>query len=148
MRQVSRSALVPYSAAQMYALVKNVEEYPSFLPWCDDAEVHIRQPEFIEASLELHRRGISKRFRTRNALLENVSLGIELVGGPFRHLSGGWSFEQLGDSGSKVSLELEFEFENRATDLIFGRFFENTCNSLVDSFTQRAAKMYASVNRP
>lgn len=148
MRQVSRSALVPYSAAQMYALVKNVEEYPSFLPWCNDAEVHIRQPEFIEASLELHRRGISKRFRTRNALRENVSLGIELVGGPFRHLSGGWSFEQLGDTGSKVSLELEFEFENRATDLIFGRFFENTCNSLVDSFTQRAARMYESVNRP
>jgi ribosome-associated toxin RatA of RatAB toxin-antitoxin module len=145
MRQVSRSALVPYTAAQMYALVKDVEAYPSFLPWCNDTEVHVRQPEFIEASLELHRRGISKRFRTRNALHENVSLGIELVGGPFRHLSGGWSFQQLGDAGSKVSLELEFEFENRATDIIFGRFFENTCNSLVDSFTERAAKMYAGL---
>lgn len=142
MRKVSRSALVPYTAAQMYALVKDVEAYPSFLPWCNDAQVHVRQPDFIEASLELHRRGISKRFRTRNALQENVSLGIELLGGPFRHLSGGWQFQQLGDAGSKVSLELEFEFENRATDLIFGRFFESTCNSLVDSFTNRAAHMY------
>jgi len=142
MRKVSRSALVPYTAAQMYALVKDVEAYPSFLPWCNDAQVHVRQPDFIEASLELHRRGISKRFRTRNALQENVSLGIELLGGPFRHLSGGWQFQQLGDAGSKVSLELEFEFESRATDLIFGRFFESTCNSLVDSFTNRAAHMY------
>jgi ribosome-associated toxin RatA of RatAB toxin-antitoxin module len=142
MRKVSRSALVPYTAAQMYALVKDVEAYPSFLPWCNDAQVHVQQPDFIEASLELHRRGISKRFRTRNALQENVSLGIELLGGPFRHLSGGWQFQQLGDAGSKVSLELEFEFESRATDLIFGRFFESTCNSLVDSFTNRAAHMY------
>ncbi|MGB5625506.1 MAG: type II toxin-antitoxin system RatA family toxin [Woeseiaceae bacterium] len=142
MRKVSRSALVPYTAAQMYALVKDVEAYPSFLPWCNDAEVHVRKPDFIEASLELHRRGISKRFRTRNALQENVSLGIELLGGPFRRLSGGWQFQQLGDAGSKVSLELEFEFESRATDLIFGRFFESTCNSLVDSFTDRAAQMY------
>ena len=142
MRKVSRSALVPYSAAQMYELVKDVEEYPSFLPWCNDAEVHVRQPEFIEASLELHRRGISKRFRTRNALHENVALGIELVGGPFRYLSGGWQFQQLGEAGSKVSLDLEFEFESRATDIIFGRFFENTRNSLVDSFTRRAATMY------
>jgi len=142
MRKVSRSALVPYSAAQMYALVKDVEAYPSFLPWCNDAEVHVREADFIEASLELHRRGISKRFRTRNALQENVSLGIELLGGPFRHLSGGWQFQQLGDAGSKVSLDLEFEFESRATDLIFGRFFESTCNSLVDSFTVRAAQMY------
>ena len=134
-----------YHDEGMYALVKDVEAYPSFLPWCNEAEVHERQPDFIEASLELHRRGISKRFRTRNALDENVSLGIELVGGPFRHLSGGWTFLQLGDAGSKVSLELEFEFESRATDVIFGRFFENTCNSLVDSFTERAAKMYAGV---
>jgi len=143
MRKVSRSALVPYSAAQMYALVKDVEAYPSFLPWCNDAEVHVRQPEYIEASLELHRHGISKRFRTRNALQEDVSLGIELLGGPFRRLSGGWRFEQLGDAGSKVSLNLEFEFDSRATDIVFGRFFEKTCNSLVDSFTQRAAIMYA-----
>jgi ribosome-associated toxin RatA of RatAB toxin-antitoxin module len=143
MRKVHRSALVPYSAAQMYTLVKDVEAYPSFLPWCNDAEVHIREESFIEASLELHRGRISKKFRTRNVLKENESLGIALVGGPFRHMSGGWTFRQLSDAGSKVELELQFEFESRATDIIFGRFFENTCNSLVDSFTQRAAKIYA-----
>ncbi len=143
MRKVHRSALVPYSSAQMYTLVKDVEAYPSFLPWCNDAEVHIREESFIEASLELHRGRISKKFRTRNVLKENESLGIALVGGPFRHMSGGWTFQQLSDAGSKVELELQFEFESRATDIIFGRFFENTCNSLVDSFTQRAAKIYA-----
>jgi len=51
MRKVSRSALVPYTAAQMFALVKDVENYPAFLPWCNDAEVHIRGEDFIEASL-------------------------------------------------------------------------------------------------
>ena len=144
MRRVSRSALVSYSAPQMYELVKDVEAYPAFLPWCNDAEVHLREPHVIEASLELHHRGISKRFRTLNALTENEALGIELVGGPFQALSGGWLFQPLGDAGSKVSLELEFEFESRATDLIFGRFFERICNTLVDSFTQRAAQIYAA----
>ncbi|MGB5628476.1 MAG: type II toxin-antitoxin system RatA family toxin [Woeseiaceae bacterium] len=143
MRKVLRSALVPYSAAQMYALVKDVEAYPSFLPWCNDAEVHVREESYIEASLELHRGRISKKFRTRNALVENESLGIALVGGPFKHMSGGWTFQPLGKTGCKVELDLEFEFESRAADVIFGRFFEHTCNSLVDSFTQRAAKIYA-----
>jgi ribosome-associated toxin RatA of RatAB toxin-antitoxin module len=144
MRKVSRSALVPYSAAQMFELIRDVEAYPSFLPWCNDAEVHIRGDDFIEASLGLRRGKISKRFRTRNVFRENESLGIELVGGPFSHMSGGWTFQQLGDAGSKVVLELEFEFENKATDVIFGRFFEHTCNALVDSFTQQAARIYAS----
>ncbi len=146
MHIVNRNALVPYSAAQMYALVKDVEAYPSFLPWCNDAEVHVREPDLIEASLELHRHGISKRFRTRNALRENESLGIELVNGPFRRLSGGWLFQSLGDDGSKVSLELEFEFESRSLELIFGRFFEKTCNSLVYSFTERASRIYTGTD--
>ena len=143
MRKVNRSALVPYSAAQMYALVRDVEAYPLFLPWCHAAEVHIRESDFIEASLELSRGRIRKRFRTRNVLRENEFLGIELVGGPFRHMSGGWTFQQLGDAGCKVWLTLEFEFESRATDVIFGRFFEHTCNTLVDSFTRQAARIYA-----
>ena len=142
MHNVNRSALVPYSAAQMYTLVKDVEAYPSFLPWCNDAELHINEPDYIEASLELHRHGVSKRFRTRNALRENESLGIALVDGPFRRLSGGWLFQSLGEDGSKVSLELEFAFESRTLEIIFGRFFEKTCNSLVDSFTERAASIY------
>lgn len=144
MRRVNRSALVPYSADDMYALVEDVDAYPSFLPWCGDVEVHFREGNVVEASLELHKGKLSKRFRTRNCMHPKNSMELSLVGGPFRHLSGGWTFQQLGEAGSKVSLELEFEFESRALDLLVGTFFEDACNSLVDAFTQRAAIVYAS----
>ena len=142
MRKVSRSALVPFSAEQMYALVEDFLAYPDFLPWCIGATLHFRDDETIEASLELQRSGIKKSFTTRNTLQPGVAMGITLLGGPFRHLAGGWQFEQLGEDGSKVSLELDFEFENRVTDALFGRYFESTCNSLIDSFTQRAHEIY------
>ncbi len=142
MRTVSRTALVPFSASQMYALVEDIAAYPSFLPWCMAASVHSRDKDHIEASLELRRRGVSKSFTTRNTLHPETAIGIALLGGPFRHLSGGWQFEQLGEDGSKVSLQLDFEFENRVTDMLFGRYFEDTCNSLVESFTQRASDVY------
>ncbi len=142
MRTVSRSALVPFSASQMYALVEDIAAYPSFLPWCTAATVHSSDNDQIEASLELRRRGVSKSFTTRNTMHPETAIGIALLGGPFSHLSGGWQFEQLGEDGSKVSLKLEFEFENRVTDMLFGRYFEDTCNSLVDSFTQRASDVY------
>jgi ribosome-associated toxin RatA of RatAB toxin-antitoxin module len=141
-RKVSRSALVPFSADQMYALVEDFLAYPDFLPWCTGATLHFRDDETIEASLELRRGGIKKTFTTRNTLQPGVAMGIALVGGPFRHLEGGWQFEQLGEDGSKVSLELDFEFENRVTDTLFGRYFESTCNSLIDSFTKRAHEIY------
>jgi ribosome-associated toxin RatA of RatAB toxin-antitoxin module len=141
-RKVNRSALIPYSADQMYALVEDFLAYPDFLPWCTGAILHSRDAETIEASLDLQRSGVKKSFRTRNTLQPGVAMGIALVGGPFRHLAGGWRFEQLGDDGSKVSLQLDFEFENRVTDTVFGRYFENTCNSLIDSFIKRAHEIY------
>jgi len=141
-RKVSRSALVPFSAGQMYALVEDFLAYPDFLPWCTGAILHFRDEETIEASLALQRGGIKKSFTTRNTLHPGVAMGIALVGGPFRHLAGGWQFTQLGEDGSKVSLELDFEFENRVTDKVFGRYFESTCNSLIDSFTKRAHEIY------
>ncbi len=142
MRNVSRSALVPYSADQMYALVEDFLAYPEFLPWCTGATLHSRDAEMIEASLEMQRGAVKKTFTTRNTLQPGVAMGIALVDGPFQNLSGDWQFEQLGEDGSKVSLHMEFEFENRVVDALFGRFFEDTCNSLIDSFTQRAHKIY------
>ena len=34
MPQITRSALVPFSAKQMFDLVNDVESYPAFLPGC------------------------------------------------------------------------------------------------------------------
>ena len=39
MREVKRSALVPYTAEQMFALVEDIERYPEFLPWVIAAQV-------------------------------------------------------------------------------------------------------------
>ena len=128
----------------MYALVEDVGSYPVFLPWCSDVEVHFREGNVVEATLELHRGRLSKRFRTRNTMHPKTSMDLELVGGPFHHLSGGWVFTSLGDSGSKVALDLEFEFDSRALDLMIGAFFEDMCNSLVDAFTQRAVVVYGA----
>lgn len=142
MRKVSRSAIVPYTASDMYALVADVESYPEFLPWCSDVDVHLREGDTVEATLELHRGGLRKRFRTRNAMQPDTRMDLSLVGGPFRHLAGGWTFTPLGEAGSKVALDLEFEFDSRALDLVVGAFFEDACNQLVDAFTQRAARVY------
>lgn len=126
----------------MYRLVDDVESYPEFLPWCRAANVLRRDGNVMDASIELHKGTVSKTFATRNMRRENASIGIQLLGGPFRHLEGGWQFTPLGGEGSKVTLELEFEFDSRLLESLFGAFFEETCNSLVDAFTRRAAAVY------
>ena len=126
----------------MFRLVDDVDSYSEFLPWCNRSEVLSRSNDTVEATLELHKGAVSKTFSTRNTLRENEAIDLELLGGPFRHLSGGWTFQSLGAQGSKVTLEHEFEFESRMVDMMFGAFFEETCNSLVDAFTARAVAVF------
>lgn len=126
----------------MYKLVADVKAYPEFLPWCDGAEVHHEDDSILEASLVLSRGGVSKTFRTRNQLSHGEHMSIRLVDGPFRHLVGDWTFEQLGDEGSKVALALEFQLESRVLDSLFGRYLEDACNAMIESFTDRARTLY------
>jgi len=128
----------------MFSLVDDIGSYPEFLPWCGGAEVHYREGNVVEATLELHRGSLSKHFRTRNTATNRQSIAMQLVDGPFNRLAGVWSFTQLGDSGSKVALELEFEFSSRLIDVMLGSYFEGTCNSLVDAFTHRADTIFGA----
>ncbi len=147
MRKVLRSALVRHSAAEMFSLVDDVQSYPQFLPWCATAIVHFRQENTQEATLEFRRADLSKTFRTRNTSSGQEIIEMQLVDGPFRYLEGRWTFTQLGDSGSKVALDLEFEFSSSVLDMLFGPFFEDICNSLVDAFTQRADSVFAQAKK-
>jgi len=144
MRNVQRSALVPYSAAQMFAIVDDIESYPEFLPWCSGTTVHQRENDTVEATLQLQRGELRKSFRTRNTSQPTESIEMDLVDGPFRHLHGKWCFSQLSDAGSKVELDLSFEFASNVVDVLFGRFFEEICNSLVDAFRKRADTLYGA----
>jgi len=142
MRHVKRSALVPYTSREMFVIVDDVEAYPEFLGWCKSSFVHERTDEVVQATLELQKGAMSNKFTTRNERTEFDSIDISLVGGPFRHLKGGWTFTELGDDGCKVALNLDFEFESMLVDMMFGAFFEDTCNALVDGFTRRAVQIF------
>jgi ribosome-associated toxin RatA of RatAB toxin-antitoxin module len=142
MRKVRRSALVPYTAEEMFRLVDDVEAYPEFLPWCNDATVESRSGDIVVATLELHKGSVSKHFTTRNTRHEFEAIELALVDGPFRQLDGGWRFRDINGNGCEVSLELEFEFDSKLVDMMFGGFFESTLETLVDAFTQRARAKY------
>ena len=68
MKEVKRSALVPYTAEQMFALVEDIERYPQFLPWVSAAQLLERSPSEVVGRLEMHRAGMREIFTTRNVL--------------------------------------------------------------------------------
>ena len=145
MSTVERSMLVPYSSAQMYALVADVESYPQFLPNCRGARVLKREGDIVCGEVDLNFKGIKQSFSTCNRMVPNERIDMELLDGPFSQLSGGWVFEDLsqgGKQGCKVSLALDYDFSSRVLALALGPVFGIFANSLVDAFYQRARTVY------
>ncbi|NOY63336.1 MAG: type II toxin-antitoxin system RatA family toxin [Gammaproteobacteria bacterium] len=142
MTTIRRSALLPYSAAEMYSLVDDIESYPKFLPWCVSATVFSRNDDEVRASLELARSGIRKSFTTCNRIQKNKMIEIRLVEGPFHHLQGFWRFEPLEASACKISLDMEFEFSGRLLSMTIGPVFSQIAESLVESFGKRAVEIF------
>jgi len=142
MAQINRSALVMFSAEQMFTLVNDVRSYPEFLPGCTGTRVLNAAGDEITASLDVSKAGICKTFTTRNQLRAHEKIHMELVEGPFRRLVGHWTFTPLDVDACKVSLHLDFEFTSKLVEMAFGRIFKELAGSMVDAFTLRAKQVY------
>lgn len=140
---ISRNALVPYTVEEMYQLVDNIESYAEFLPWCRSTEIISRDENEVQASIEIARGALNKSFTTLNRMQKNKIIEMRLVKGPFKHLEGFWRFDALKDnSASKISLDLDFEFENKLIALAVGSVFNQIANTMVDAFCKRAVEVY------
>ncbi|MCW8856500.1 MAG: type II toxin-antitoxin system RatA family toxin [Kangiella sp.] len=142
MKTIRRQALLPFSAKQMFDLVDDIEKYPEFLPNCNDAKVLERTDDTVTATLSVAKGGFAKEFTTQNINQPFESIAMQLVVGPFKHLSGQWTFDALGDSACKIELVVKFEFSNPLTNLAFGAVFNQMAESFVDAFSKRAREVY------
>jgi len=146
MTVINKSALVVHSPKQMFQLVDGINEYPEFLPWCVDSEELHREDNQVDARIDINHSGFKSSFSTKNKLSSFDSIEMKLLKGPFKYLVGTWSFDAIGDKekpqGCKISLHLEFEFSNKIVGMTFGKIFGKIASSMVDSFTERANKIY------
>lgn len=142
MPQVCRSALVPFSAKQMFDLVNDVHAYPQFLPGCVGSKVLEATDESMTASVDVSKAGISKTFTTSNRLTDGQQIAMNLVDGPFKTLAGGWHFTELDAEACKIELKLDFEFTNALVEMAFGKIFKDLTSNMVNAFTQRAKVIY------
>jgi len=142
MEKINRSALVMYSAEQMFQLVDDVEQYPKFVPNCKNAKVLSREGNHLSATLEVSKSGIAKSFSTQNTNTPFSHIKMKLLNGPFKKLEGEWRFIPLAENACKIELELEFEFTNRLASMAFAGIFNQLVLSMVSAFTDRAQQVY------
>lgn len=159
MTAIHRSALVPYSTDEMFALVADIPSYPQFLPWCGGARIVSANEDEVIAAIDIAYSGVHKTFTTRNLLQPGKMMELQLLEGPFSRLQGFWRFTPLGSDAQgsasaagggkpeaaaacRISLDLEFEISNKLLGAVLGRVFATIAGEMVDGFHRRAQQLY------
>ena len=139
---------VPYSAAEMFALVADVERYPEFLPWCTGARIRSRRPqpdgtEIIDADLVISFKVFSERFTTRDVLRPaEWRIDVAYLSGPFRYLNNHWHFIPVAEQVCDIDFYVDFEFRSKALQAVIGVVFNEAVRRIVRAFEQRAEELY------
>jgi ribosome-associated toxin RatA of RatAB toxin-antitoxin module len=145
MKTVKKSVLLWYSPQEMYLLVTAVDQYPQFLPWCDQARIVAADDLGVTAEVGISFSGIRQTFTTRNTHTPDQRVAMSLVKGPFSSLDGEWIFLPLGDGSQracKVELTLNYGFDNATLGRLVGPVFDKIAASMVDAFVKRAVQVY------
>jgi coenzyme Q-binding protein COQ10 len=134
---------VPHSAAEMFALVADVERYPEFIPWCVALRVVERGEGTLLADMVVAYKVFRERFRSR-VTLDPVAgrITATYVDGPFRTLRNEWAFKDRPEGGSTIDFLIDFEFRNFILQATAQQVFDKAFARMADAFVARAMKVY------
>ena len=132
----------------MFNLVADIENYPSFIPWCSAIQVISRTENKNEdvtvlvADMRVSFKFFRERFSSRVTLYPSFKhVSVEYIDGPFKILSNKWIFKDC-TSGCTVNFNVEFEFKSRMMQRLIGVVFQEAMRRIVKSFEQRADVLY------
>ena len=142
----SETRVLPYSAAQMYALVADVANYPKFLPWTAAARIRSTEErgdhQVMLADLVISFKVFRETFGSKVTLWPvKQQIDTAYIDGPFKHMESAWKFRDV-PGGCEVAFDVDFEFRNRLLQGAANMFFGEAMSRVVRSFERRAKELY------
>ncbi len=143
---------IAHSAADMFALVADVERYPEFVPLCEGLRVIRREAQadgemiiaFMTVAYKLFRESFTSRVRLRPA--DGVII-VDYLDGPFRRLDNRWTFTPVSETESRVKFYLDYEFRAKPLQVLMGSIFDHAFRKFADAFEARADEVYGRRRR-
>ena len=135
MPKIIQTTILDAPVTRAYKIVSDVERYPEFLPGCQSVSILESVQEQILIRVDVSWSGFSDSFVTKNRSIINERIQMDLSAGPFNSLDGVWSFSPIGESGSRVGLELNYELKGIAK--LGKQVLERAVDVCVEKFQRR-----------
>ncbi|EME69418.1 oligoketide cyclase/lipid transport protein [Paramagnetospirillum caucaseum] len=131
-----------HTPEELYALAVDIESYPRFLPWCQQARIRARDGDRIEVDNLFGLGPMQARF-TSQALEEPPErLTITSQDGPFRRFRLIWEFAPLGEEGCRVEASYKMELRSPMLHSMAAMTLPAMEHKVVRNFKERIRRVY------
>ena len=136
-----------YTADELFSVVADVQDYPSFVPWCSGVRIHREDPQEIIADLEIGFGLFQESFTSQVTLDRPRQVLVRATeGGPLEHLTNAWTFTPSAD-GTHVDLVVDFQFKSHLLDHVANNMFHEAATRMMGAFESRVHLIHLMTQR-
>jgi len=136
-----------YTADELFDVVADVKDYPSFIPWCSGARIHREDQWEIIADLEIGFGPFRESFTSQVALDRPRQVLVRATeGGPLEHLANTWTLAPV-DGGTLVKFVIDFQFKSHLLDHVANSMFHEAATRMMGAFESRAHFVHMVMQR-
>jgi len=139
-------ATLAYNPEELFAVVADVKEYPSFVPWCSGARIIREDQQEIIADLVIGFGPFQESFRSQVTLDRPRQLNVRAIDGPLEHLTNTWTFAPVADK-THVDFIIDFQFKSHLLDHVANGMFYQASTRMMSAFESRAHLLHMMKQR-
>ncbi|MDB4081754.1 type II toxin-antitoxin system RatA family toxin [Candidatus Pelagibacter sp.] len=146
MPKASVKRLIECKKEQLVDLVLDIENYPTFIPYCLDAKIYEKKVEghliLIIADLTIGKGPFKATYKSDVKFNKNTdTIHVTNIEGPLKYLDNKWFFFEKG-STTEISFDIDFEIENKFLNIVMSKSFQYGLDKIADSFQKRANDLF------
>jgi len=146
MPKASVKRLIECNKKQLIDLVLDIENYPSFIPYCLDSKVYEKKEKediiSIIADLTIGKGLFKATYKSDVKFFKNTdTIYVTNIEGPLKHLNNKWTFIEKKNF-TEISFDIDFEIENKFLNIVMSKSFQYGLDKVADSFQKRANDLF------
>jgi coenzyme Q-binding protein COQ10 len=139
-------AILAYSADELFVVVANIRDYPSFVPWCSGARILREDQSQVVADLVIGFGPFQESFRSQVTLDRPREVKVHAVDGPLEHLTNTWAFTPAGDK-THIDFIIDFQFKSHLLDHVANGMFYEAATRMMSAFETRVHLLHMMQQR-
>ncbi len=129
-------ATLAYGADELFTVVADVKDYPSFVPWCSGARIRREDQREIVADLVIGFGPFQESFTSQVSLDRPRQVLVRAIEGPLEHLENMWTFTPIGGA-THVNFVIDFQFKSHLLDHVANGMFQEAATRMMSAFEFR-----------